>query len=126
MLIQFYAHVATFLPLRSTLEPKRRCSAKPPNHDAGVESCLGVYSKGESSMAPEATAAKSRKPTGVFTRSFLRDPDGTFSSIQFPGSNNTLAIKISPRGKVVGCFHNLSVDTPTTIHGCVWQCGNYE
>ena len=69
---------------------------------------------------------KTVDPTGIFTRSFLRDPDGTFSSIQFPGSNNTLAIKISPRGKVVGCFHNLSFDTPTTMHGFVLQDGNYE
>jgi len=65
-------------------------------------------------------------PAGVFTRSFLRDPDGTFSSIQFPGANNTLAIKISPGGKVVGCFHNLSGDFPTTMHGFVLQDGNYE
>jgi uncharacterized membrane protein len=65
-------------------------------------------------------------PAGVFTRSFLRDPDGTFSPIGVPGANNTLAIKISPTGKVVGCFHNLSFDFLTTMHGFVLQDGNYE
>jgi uncharacterized membrane protein len=65
-------------------------------------------------------------PAGVFTRAFLRDSDGAISPVQFPGANNTLAIKISPRGKVVGCFHNLSFDFPTTMHGFVMQDGNYE
>jgi len=65
-------------------------------------------------------------PAGAFTRSFLRDPDGTFSPIDVPGANNTLAIKMSPTGKVVGCFHNLSFDFLTTMHGFVLQDGNYE
>ncbi len=65
-------------------------------------------------------------PAGAFTRSFLRDPDGTFSPIDVPGANNTLAIKMSPTGRVVGCFHNLSFDFLTTMHGFVLQDGHYD
>src|SRR5436189_113668 len=53
-------------------------------------------------------------------------PGVTFTSAQFQGSNNTLAIKISPKGKVVGCFHNLSFDTAMTMHGFVLHDGDYE
>lgn len=92
----------------------------------GSTQAQGINEEGQIVGFYTVPVAKTVDPTGVFTRSFLRDPDGTFSSIQFPGSNNTLAIKISPRGKVVGCFHNLSFDTPTTMHGFVLQDGNYE
>jgi len=92
----------------------------------GSTQAQGINEEGQIVGFYTVPVAKTVDPTGVFTRSFLRDADGTFSSIQFPGSNNTLAIKISPRGKVVGCFHNLSFDTPTTMHGFVLQDGNYE
>jgi len=92
----------------------------------GSTQAQGINEEGQIVGLYAVPVAKTVDPTGVFTRSFLRDADGTFSSIQFPGSNNTLAIKISPRGKVVGCFHNLSVDTATTMHGFVLQDGNYE
>src|SRR5438094_3888734 len=92
----------------------------------GSTQAQGINEEGQRVGFYSVPVAKTVDPTGVFTRSFLRDPDGTFSSIQFPGSNNTLAIKISSRGKVVGCFHNLSFDTPTTMHGFVLQDGNYE
>jgi uncharacterized membrane protein len=92
----------------------------------GSTQAQGINEEGQIVGFYTVPVATTVDPTGAFTRSFLRDPDGTFASIQFPGSNNTLAIKISPRGKVVGCFHHLSVDTPTTMHGFVLQDGNYE
>jgi len=92
----------------------------------GSTQAQGINEEGQIVGFYTVPVAKTVDPTGLFTRSFLREPDGTFSSIQFPGSNNTLAIKISPRGKVVGCFHNLSFDTSTTMHGFVLHDGNYE
>jgi len=92
----------------------------------GSTQAQGINEEGQIVGFYTVPVAKTVDPTGVFTRSFLRDRDGTFSSIQFPGSNNTLAIKISPGGKVVGCFHNLSFDTHTTMHGFVLHEGNYE
>ena len=94
----------------------------------GVGSSLaqGINEEGQIVGYYTVPVAKTVDPTGVFTRGFLRDSDGNFSPVQFPGANNTLAIKISPRGKVVGCFHNLSFDFPTTMHGFVMQDGNYE
>jgi len=92
----------------------------------GSSQAQGINEEGEIVGLYTVPVAKTVDPTGAFTRSFLRDSDGTFSPVQFPGANNTLAIKISPRGKVVGCFHNLSFDTTTTMHGFVMQDGNYE
>ena len=91
----------------------------------GSTQAQGINEEGQIVGFYTVPVAKTVDPTGVFTRSFLREPDGTFFSIQFPGSNNTLAIKISPNGKVVGCFHNLSFDTSMTMHGFVLHDGDY-
>src|SRR5713226_9462 len=90
----------------------------------GTSLAQGINEEGQIVGYYTVPVAKTVDPTGIFTRGFLRDSDGTFSPVQFPGANNTLAIKISPRGKVVGCFHNLSFDFPTTMHGFVMQDGN--
>src|SRR5712692_9146957 len=67
----------------------------------GVGSSLGQGINEEGQIVGYYTVpvAKTVDPTGVFTRGFLRDSDGNFSPVQFPGANNTLAIKISPRAE---------------------------
>jgi uncharacterized membrane protein len=64
------------------------------------------------------------------TRAFLRDTLGNFTRIDFPGAENTLAIKISPTGQVVGCYHHQNADFAVsgggTMHGYVYQNGAYE
>jgi hypothetical protein len=64
------------------------------------------------------------------TRSYLRDAAGNFSQIDFPGAENTLAIKISPTSQVVGCYHHQDKDWHVagggTMHGYVYQNGSYE
>jgi len=66
---------------------------------------------------------------------FLRYPGGTFIPIDFPASlappsaispDNTIPIRISPTGFVVGCFHHLSSDTGVTMHGFVYRDGKYD
>lgn len=64
------------------------------------------------------------------TRAFFRDAYGNFTRIDFPGAENTLAIKISPTGLVVGCYHHQNSDTAAsvggTMHGYIYQNGNYQ
>jgi uncharacterized membrane protein len=64
------------------------------------------------------------------TRAYLRDTSGTFTPIDFPGAENTFAIKISPTGQVVGCYHHQDRDGRVsgggTMHGYVYQNGSYE
>jgi uncharacterized membrane protein len=64
------------------------------------------------------------------TRAYLRDTSGTFTPIDFPGAENTLAIKISPTGQVVGCYHqqdrDFAVSGGGTMHGYVYQNGSFE
>jgi uncharacterized membrane protein len=64
------------------------------------------------------------------TRSYLRDASGSFTRIDFPGAENTFAIKISPTGQVVGCYHqqdkDFAVSGGGTMHGYVYQNGSYE
>jgi len=64
------------------------------------------------------------------TRAYLRDTSGTFTAIDFPGAENTLAIKISPTGQVVGCYHHqdrdFAVSGGGTMHGYVYQNGSFE
>jgi uncharacterized membrane protein len=64
------------------------------------------------------------------TRSYLRDASGDFTRIDFPGAENTLAIKISPTGQVVGCYHHQDKDFAVsgggTMHGFVYQNGSYQ
>lgn len=68
-------------------------------------------------------------------RGFLRYPFGAFIPIDFPASlappsaispDNTLPIRISSTGMVVGCFHHISSDTAITMHGFVYQSGQYS
>ena len=74
-------------------------------------------------------------PATGHARGFLRYPFGGFIPIDFPASlappsaispDNTLPIRISPTGLVVGCFHHLSSDTGITMHGFVYQDGKYD
>jgi len=44
------------------------------------------------------------------TRAYLRDASGNFTPIDFPGAENTFAIKVSPTGQVVGCYHHQNSD----------------
>ena len=64
------------------------------------------------------------------TRGFLRDASGNFTQIDFPGAENTFAIKVSPTGQVVGCYHHQSSDFAVsgggTMHGYVYQNGSYQ
>ena len=64
------------------------------------------------------------------TRSYLRDASGNFTPIDFPGAENTFAIKISPTGQVVGCYHRQNADFAVsgggTMHGYVHQNGSYQ
>jgi uncharacterized membrane protein len=64
------------------------------------------------------------------TRSYVRDAFGNFNRIDFPGAENTLAIKISPTGQVVGCYHHQNADFAVsgggTMHGYVYQSGSYQ
>jgi len=73
--------------------------------------------------------------TTELQHAFVRHPDGTFSPIDFPDEllppsaprpNSTLAIKITPTGRIVGCFHHLFNDFPTTMHGYVFADGHYD
>ena len=64
------------------------------------------------------------------TRSYLQDSAGNFTPIDFPDAENTLAIKITPTGQAVGCYHHqgrdFAVSGGGTMHGYVYQNGNYE
>src|SRR5437762_3812489 len=64
------------------------------------------------------------------TRAYLRDASGNFAAIDFPGAENTFAIKVSPTGQVVGCYHHQNSDFAVsgggTMHGYVYQNGAYE
>jgi len=64
------------------------------------------------------------------TRAYLRDASGNFTPIDFPGAENTFAIKVSPTGQVVGCYHHQNSDFAVsgggTMHGYVYQNGAYQ
>jgi uncharacterized membrane protein len=64
------------------------------------------------------------------TRAYLRDTSGAFTALDFPGAENTFAIKISPTGQVVGCYHHQNADFDAadggTMHGYVYQNGNWQ
>jgi hypothetical protein len=64
------------------------------------------------------------------TRAFLRDASGNFTAIDFPGAENTFAIKLTPRGQVVGCYHHQGKDFAVsgggTMHGYAYENGTYE
>jgi hypothetical protein len=64
------------------------------------------------------------------TRAYLRDASGNFTPIDFPGAENTFAIKVSPTGEVVGCYHQQNKDFAVsgggTMHGYVYQNGEYQ
>ena len=64
------------------------------------------------------------------TRAYLRDASGNFTRIDVPGAENTLAIKVSPAGQVVGCYHHQDKDFAVsgggTMHGYVYHNGDYK
>ena len=64
------------------------------------------------------------------TRAFLRDASGNFTAIDFPGAENTFAIKVTPTDQVVGCYHHQGSDFAAsgggTMHGYVYQNGAYQ
>jgi hypothetical protein len=64
------------------------------------------------------------------TRAYLRDASGNFAAIDFPGAENTFAIKVTPTGQAVGCYHHQGSDFAAsgggTMHGYVYQNGTYE
>jgi uncharacterized membrane protein len=64
------------------------------------------------------------------TRAFLRDASGNFTALDFPDAENTFAIKVSPTGQVVGCYHHQDSDFAVsgggTMHGYVFQNGEYK
>jgi uncharacterized membrane protein len=64
------------------------------------------------------------------TRAYLRDSFGNFTPIDVPGAEKTFAIKVSPTGQVVGCFHHQESDFAVsgggTMHGYVYRNGTYE
>jgi len=64
------------------------------------------------------------------TRAFLRDASGNFTAIDFPGAENTFAIKVTATDQVVGCYHHQGSDFAAsgggTMHGYVYQNGTYE
>src|SRR5437870_12677301 len=59
------------------------------------------------------------------TRAYLRDASGNFTAIDFPGAENTFAIKVSPTGQAVGCYHHQGSDFAAsgggTLKGKVYQ-----
>ncbi|PYU59236.1 MAG: hypothetical protein DMG55_14150 [Acidobacteria bacterium] len=61
------------------------------------------------------------------TRAYLRDASGNFTAIDFPGAENTFAIKVSPTGQVVGCYHHQGSDFAVsgggTMHEYLYQSG---
>lgn len=114
----------------------------------GVLTTIDVGNQGASLGCPSSkfTTAEGINPEGDIVgycidpatgraHGFLRYAFGGFISIDFPASlapptaispDNTLPIRISPTGFVVGCFHHLSSDTGVTMHGFVYRDGNYS
>jgi uncharacterized membrane protein len=101
----------------------------PPYGISGTSSAYGINARGEivGLYADNGTivGGDARR-----TRSYLRDASGDFHQIDFPGAENTLAIKISPNGDVVGCYHHQDKDWDVagggTMHGYVYQSGSYQ
>jgi len=101
----------------------------PPYGIGGASSAYGINSRGDivglyadTGTIPGGDARR--------TRGYLRDASGNFHQIDFPGAENTLAIKISPNGDVVGCYHHQDKDWDVagggTMHGYVYLRGSYE
>lgn len=76
-------------------------------------------------------------PPSTRLRSFMRSPLGDFTPIDFPASQvpfsypadgyvQTMAIRITPTGIVVGCFHHFGNDFDHTMHGFVYYNGQYS
>jgi probable HAF family extracellular repeat protein len=70
-------------------------------------------------------------------RGFFRSPSGDYTAIDFPASEvpqdyptdeyiQTMPIRVSPDGTVIGCFHHLGNDYHHTMHGFVYSDGHYE
>lgn len=76
-------------------------------------------------------------PPSTRLRGYLRSSSGVFTPIDFPVSQvpssypsdgyiQTMPIKITPTGIVVGCFHHLGNDYDHTMHGFVYRDGQYS
>ena len=76
-------------------------------------------------------------PPSTRLRGFLRSPGGMFTPIDFPAAQvpssyptdgyiQTMPIRVSPTGLIVGCFHHLGNDYQNTMHGFVYHDGQYQ
>jgi uncharacterized membrane protein len=101
----------------------------PPYGISGTSSAYGINARGEivglyadTGTVPGGDARR--------TRGYLRDRSNTFHQIDFPGAENTLAIRISPNGDIVGCYHHQDKDWDVagggTMHGYLFQSGRYQ
>jgi len=101
----------------------------PPFGLLGTAQAWGINPKGEivGLYVDRGTIAGGDK---FRTRGFFRDTSGNFTPLDFPGAENTFAIKISSTGQVVGCYHQQDADFDLahggTMHGYVYQNGSYE
>jgi uncharacterized membrane protein len=101
----------------------------PPYGIRGTSGAYGINPQGEivGLYADDGTVAGGDVRR---TRGYLRDASGNFHRIDFPGAENTLAIRISPQSQVVGCYHHQDKDWDAagggTMHGYVYQNGDYQ
>jgi uncharacterized membrane protein len=101
----------------------------PPYGISGTSGAYGINPRGEivGLYADDGTVAGADARR---TRGYLLDTSGKFHRIDFPGAENTLAIRISPNGQVVGCYHHQDKDWDVagggTMHGYVYQNGDYR
>jgi len=101
----------------------------PPFGLAGTSQATGINPQGEvvGTYLDHGTIAQGDSSR---TRSYLRDSSGNFTPLDFPDAENTLAIKMTSTGQVVGCYHHQNSDFAVsgggTMHGYVYQNGGYE
>src|SRR5262249_29678133 len=75
------------------------------DHPSGVATQLyGIIATGD--IVGHYLRPNDGTVNGGTTHAFLRSGEtGAFTEIDVPGTNNTLAIKMTPSGEVVGCHH---------------------
>lgn len=80
---------------------------------------VGVYSD----TSPDLGDRPDSDPTAPTfkLRGFLRDRDGRFTRLDFPGSRSSQALGINDRGQVVGEYK----DAAGRFHGYVWERGRF-
>src|SRR5215510_12606155 len=81
----------------------------PPFGLAGTSQAIGINPQGEvvGTYLDHGTIAQGDSSR---TRSYLRDSSGNFTPLDFPDAENTLAIKMTSTGQVVGCYHHQNSD----------------